>query len=161
MFPTMVVVKSLSKSYGIPGLRLGVLASADEALIARLRKVVAIWNINSIAEFYMQISEKYIPEYQEAVANIQRARETFMLALQEIPFLRVIPSCANYFMCELTGGWKAHDVCVALLDRYGILIKELNGKPGIQGEFIRIAVRDDADNRYLVEAMRQLAAQEA
>ena len=55
----LYVVKSISKSYGVPGLRLGVLASGDQDLIAALKKDVAIWNINSFAEFYMQIEEKY------------------------------------------------------------------------------------------------------
>ena len=55
----LFVMKSISKSYGVPGLRLGVLASGDLGVIARMKKDVAIWNINSFGEFYMQISEKY------------------------------------------------------------------------------------------------------
>lgn len=62
----MAVVKSISKSYGVPGLRLGVLASADKKLIAWIKKDVSIWNINSIAEFYMQIFGKYEQSYVRA-----------------------------------------------------------------------------------------------
>ena len=61
--PHMIVVKSISKSYGIPGLRLGVAASGDTDLIGQLKKDVAIWNINSFGEFYMQIEEKYRKDY--------------------------------------------------------------------------------------------------
>ncbi len=61
--PHMIVVKSISKSYGIPGLRLGVAASGDTDLIDMLKKDVAIWNINSFGEFYMQIEEKYRKDY--------------------------------------------------------------------------------------------------
>ena len=61
--PTLVVVKSISKSYGVPGLRLGVIASADHDMIGRLKKDVAIWNINSFGEFYMQIYSKYEKNY--------------------------------------------------------------------------------------------------
>ncbi|MCF0197632.1 MAG: aminotransferase class I/II-fold pyridoxal phosphate-dependent enzyme, partial [Bacteroidaceae bacterium] len=64
--PNLVVVKSISKSYGVPGLRLGVLASNDVALINRMKKDVAIWNINSFAEFYMQIFNKYEADYRLA-----------------------------------------------------------------------------------------------
>lgn len=51
----LYIMKSISKSYGVPGLRLGVLASSDKGLISKIKKEVSIWNINSFAEFYMQI----------------------------------------------------------------------------------------------------------
>ena len=54
-YPHMAVMKSISKSYGVPGLRLGILCSADKDLIARIKKEVSIWNLNSFAEFFMQI----------------------------------------------------------------------------------------------------------
>lgn len=57
--PHLVVIKSISKSYGVPGLRLGMAATSDMELINKMRKDVAIWNINSFAEFYMQIYGKY------------------------------------------------------------------------------------------------------
>ena len=58
-YPSMIVIKSISKSYGVPGIRLGLMVSADEMLISKMKKEIAIWNINSFAEFYMQIEEKY------------------------------------------------------------------------------------------------------
>lgn len=64
--PNLVVVKSISKSYGVPGLRLGILASSNLLLIDRVRKNVPIWNINSFAEFYMQIFNKYEQDYKQA-----------------------------------------------------------------------------------------------
>ena len=61
----LYVMKSISKSYGVPGLRLGILASGDTDMIAMLKKDVAIWNINSFGEFYMQIAEKYQKKWAE------------------------------------------------------------------------------------------------
>ena len=69
----MIVVKSISKSYGIPGLRLGVAASGDTDLIGQLKKDVAIWNINSFGEFYMQIEEKYRKDYASALTNFAQS----------------------------------------------------------------------------------------
>ncbi|MDE5796022.1 MAG: aminotransferase class I/II-fold pyridoxal phosphate-dependent enzyme, partial [Muribaculaceae bacterium] len=100
-FPTLCVMKSISKSYGVPGLRLGVLASANEALIARLKKNVAIWNINSFAEFYMQIYSKYEKDYIRSCERFREERAIFHAELSSIPYLRVIPSQANYFLCEV------------------------------------------------------------
>ena len=153
--PHLVVVKSISKSYGVPGLRLGVLASGDTALIAELKKEVAIWNINSFGEFYMQIYEKYHKDYLRACEQFREERKLFFEELQQIDFLRVIPSQANYFMCELVGGlYTSHELAVKLLTQFNILIKDCSGKSAFDGgEYIRIAVRDRKDNHYLVESL--------
>ena len=156
--PHLVVVKSISKSYGVPGLRLGVLASGDTALIAELKKEVAIWNINSFGEFYMQIYEKYHKEYLRACEQFREERKLFFEELQQIDFLRVIPSQANYFMCELVGDrYTSHELAVKLLTQSNILIKDCSGKSAFDGgEYIRIAVRDRKDNHYLVESLKAL-----
>lgn len=99
--PNLVVVKSISKSYGVPGLRLGVLASSNLLLIDRVRKNVPIWNINSFAEFYMQIFNKYEQDYKQACRLFIRERDRFYVDLQQIGYLRIIPSQANYFCVRL------------------------------------------------------------
>ena len=71
-YNNLIVVKSISKSFGVPGLRLGILASNDLQLIADMKKDVAIWNINSFAEFYMQIFENST-ERRRSVGKIQRS----------------------------------------------------------------------------------------
>lgn len=156
--PHLVVVKSISKSYGVPGIRLGVLASGNTEIIATIKKEVAIWNINSFGEFYMQIYEKYHKDYLLACKAFRKERKLFHEELQQIPFLRVIPSQANYFMCELVGGkYTSHELAVKLLVRYNILIKDCSGKSAFDGgEYIRIAVRDRNDNHRLVEALKEL-----
>ena len=156
--PHLVVVKSISKSYGVPGLRLGVLASGNTEIIATIKKEVAIWNINSFGEFYMQIYEKYHKEYLLACKAFREERKIFHEELQQIDYLRVIPSQANYFMCELVGGkYTSHELAVKLLTDYNILIKDCSGKSAFAGgEYIRIAVRDRNDNHRLVEALKEL-----
>lgn len=152
--PNLVVIKSISKSYGVPGLRLGVLASADEALISQVKKSVPIWNINSFAEYYMQIEEKYKKDYTAAMARFREARSRFAQELSALPGLRVLPSQANYFMCELTGGVTATALTTALLQD-NIFIKDLTSKVKEGTQFIRIAVRTEEENHALVEAMRK------
>ena len=78
-YPHMCVLKSISKSYGVPGLRLGILCSADTDLIARMKKQVSIWNINSFAEFFMQIYPKYRTDYQKACDSSSRPAPTLRL----------------------------------------------------------------------------------
>ena len=155
--PGLCVMKSISKSYGVPGLRLGVLASADEEIIVKIKKDVAIWNINSFAEFYMQIYGKYEKDYSRACDKFRQEREFFLKELQEIPFLRVIPSQANYFLCEITGdGFSAHELALKLMTEYDILIKDCTSKKGFPDgrHYIRVAIRDRKDNLKLKEALK-------
>lgn len=156
--PHLCVVKSISKSYGVPGFRLGVLASGNRELIARLKREVAIWNINSFGEFYMQIYEKYHKDYIDACRLFREERARFYEELQEVSMLRVIPSQANYFLCELTTTkFTATELAVRLLAKHDILIKDCSGKASFRGRnFIRLAVRDRKDNHKLVEALKTL-----
>ncbi len=155
--PHLTVVKSISKSYGVPGLRLGILATSDKGFIAKLKKDVAIWNINSLGEFYMQIFGKYEKHYQNACVQFMIERERFMAELSKFPFLRVLPSQANYFMCEVMSPYTSRGLAELLLEKHNILIKDCSGKKAMGGrKFIRIAVRDTADNDILVEALNQL-----
>ena len=155
-FPELVVMKSISKSYGVPGLRLGVLASSDDALVSRMKKDVAIWNINSFAEFYMQIFGKYESDYRKACKRFIAERERFRARLSEVPFLRTIPSQANYFLCEITGKFTARELTERLLSEEEILIKDCSTKFAFDGKnYIRLAVRDTADNDRLVEVLKK------
>lgn len=156
-YPSLCVMKSISKSYGVPGLRLGVLASADRKLIDRLRSDVSIWNINSFAEFYMQIFGKYEGDYRNACEKFRSERAAFHRELETVPFLRVIPSQANYFLCELTGGVTSYELTKTLLADYNIYIKDCSSKKGFPegAQYARIAVRGREDNDRLVEAMKE------
>jgi histidinol-phosphate/aromatic aminotransferase/cobyric acid decarboxylase-like protein len=156
-YPHLVVVKSISKSYGVPGLRLGIMASGDEQFISWLKKDVAIWNINSLGEFYMQIFGKYEKNYQQACVQFMNERRRFMNELSAVPFLRVLPSQANYFLCEVLPPYTSRQLTETLLEKHDILIKDCSGKNAMKGRnFIRIAVRDEKDNNALTEAMKNI-----
>ncbi len=156
-YPNLIVVKSISKSFGVPGLRLGVLASGDAKRIAVMKKDVAIWNINSFAEFYLQIFEKYQANYKEALEKFKTVREAFVKALEAVPNLRVLPSQANYVMCELTGKVTSTALAEILLDKYNILIKDLSSKKGFDGKsYVRLAVKKPEENELLVNALKEV-----
>ena len=153
--PNLIVVKSISKSYGVPGLRLGALASSDEELIAEMKKDVAIWNINSFAEFYLQIYEKYAKDYAKAIEKFKQTRAAYIKDLQALSGLRVLPTQANYVLCEVTSGVTSRKLAEDLLEE-NILIKDLSTKKGFDGKnYIRLAVRDEKDNAILVEALKR------
>lgn len=151
----LYVMKSISKSYGVPGLRLGILASGDVEIIAKLKKDVAIWNINSFAEFYMQIAEKYKKDYAIALEKFKEERSRYVAELSRIKGLRVIPSQANYIMAEVTTGMTAKELNRRLIISHNILIKNLVAKIHQDGrQYIRIAVKNTEENDKLLNALR-------
>lgn len=156
-YNSLIVIKSISKSFGVPGLRLGILATNDLQLISNMKKDVAIWNINSFAEFYLQIFEKYKSNYENALEKFKQVRREYEKMLAEISKIRVIPSQANYLMCELTGEMTSRELTEELLNEYNILIKDLSNKKGFSGKsYIRIAVKRPEENKKLVEAMKKI-----
>ena len=155
--PKLIVVKSISKSYGVPGLRLGIMASGNVELIATMKKDVAIWNINSFAEFYMQIFNKYERQYREACARFVEERQRFEKRLRLVPHLRVLPSQANFFTCVLEGIYTSTELTELLLSKYEILIKDGETKKGMHGtNTVRIAIRDSVDNDRLCDVLMEI-----
>ena len=155
-YDNLVVMKSISKSYGVPGLRLGVLASGNAELIKQIKNDVSIWNINSFAEFYMQIYGKYENDYKKGCGKFLHERNRLFTNLQSIPFLRVIPSQANYFLCEVLSPYTASELTSLLLKK-DILIKDCSTKKCFDGRnYIRIAIRGARDNDNLVESLKTL-----
>lgn len=159
-YPHMAVMKSISKSYGVPGLRLGILASADKDLIARIKKDVSIWNLNSFAEFFMQIYNKHEKDYQRACDKFVKERADFYEKLCQIPFFRVMPSQANYFLCEVLPPYTASEIVIYMLKQHNILTRDCSLKTGLDPnkQYMRIAVRNHEDNTRLVEGLRAITA---
>lgn len=151
----LFVMKSISKSYGVPGLRLGVLASGDVDAIKAIKQGVSIWNINSFAEFYLQIEEKYHKDYLSSLEKIKKERNRFFSLLSNMEGLRTIPSEANYIMVEIINGKKATEITKKLLSEYNILVKDLSMKIK-GGEYLRLAVRNTEDNNRLLIALKEV-----
>ena len=159
-YPQMVVMKSISKSYGVPGIRLGILCSADTELIGKMKKEVSIWNINSFAEYFMQIFNKYEKDYARACEKFIAERDDFERQLRQIGFLRVMPSQANYFLCEVLPPKDANGLVLTMLKRYNILMRDCSGKAGLDDkQYMRIAVRSHEDNVRLIAALKELDQQ--
>lgn len=155
-YPKMMVMKSISKSYGVPGLRLGVFVSANEEMIAKMKKEVSIWNINSFAEFYMQIFGKYEKEYKKACAQFIAEREQFKAELDTIPYLHVVPSQANYFLCEVTKKYTSAELTQKLIDN-DVIISNCGLKSNMAGkQLVRLAVRSREDNAKLISILKTL-----
>lgn len=156
MYDKLYVMKSISKSYGVPGFRLGILASSNQDMIAEIKRMVSIWNINSYGEFFMQILEKYKKDYAQSLVKIKESRENMIENLKQISCVEVYPSQANYVMCRLKGTEiSSKDLSVKLLNEH-IFIKDLTSKIEDGNQYIRLAVRTEEENQYLCEKMKEI-----
>ena len=107
----------------------------------------------------MQIFGKYEQDYSNACSKFITERKRFLSELQQIDFLRVIPSQANYFLCEIVKKYTSKELTRLLLKHYNILIKDCSTKSAFNSSnYIRIAIRDTNDNNALVNALKELLA---
>lgn len=122
-----------------------------------MKKDVTIWNINSFREFYMQITEKYRKDSEVSLEKIKKARRSLIQGIQENKALVAFPSQANYVMAEIVNGMSAKELTGRLLAKHDLLIKDLSSKiKRGDRQFIRLAVRDEADNEMLFAALREV-----
>lgn len=157
LYSHMLVMKSISKSYGVPGIRLGILCSADTTIISQIKRNVSIWNINSFCEFFMQIFTKYESDYKNACSRFIDERNDFEEKLRKISFLRVMPSQANFFLVEVLPPYRAEELVLRMLKDFNILMRDCSSKVGFDGrQYMRIAVRDHDDNSKLIKALKLL-----
>ena len=159
--PSLIVIKSVSKSYGVPGFRLGVAATGDESLAAKIRTALPVWNINSFGEFFFQIVDKYKSDYRASCDRIEEERDRFIRGLSELPGIRVYPSQANFVLCRFTGAISSRAITEILLNEHRIFVKDLTGKRGFTdgGKYLRFAVRNAVDNDRLIEGLRAIIVQ--
>lgn len=151
-FRHLVVVRSLGKSHGVAGLRLGVLASSNTGLLDRVRARLPVWNVSSPAEGFLQIVDDYHEEYVRACRAVAEERAVLGRSLTELGRGRALDSGANFVTFVLQGHVNSRDVAARMLRR-GVLVKDLSDKQGVECQALRLAVRSRDDNRRLVEVM--------
>lgn len=152
-YNNLIVIKSISKSYGVPALRLGVLASSDVNLLNQIKNYMQVWNINSFAEYFLQIYNLFSKSYNDACMKIYKERERFIQELSKIKTIKIYQSEANYIMIDLKT-INSYDFCVKMLNEYNILIKDLSTKNYFKNKnFIRIAIRNTEENNIVLNAI--------
>ena len=158
-FPNLVVVNSMSKAYGVPGLRLGYAVSGDSALVARLRSELPIWSVNSLAQCFLESFGAYGAQFVESCVDVRRATQALYRGLQTVPFLHPYPTHGNYVLCRTTPDLTGSEVTARLLDDFAILINDCSGKQGLDRRFFRIASRTAEENDALVRVFQAMATE--
>lgn len=160
-YPSLIVLRSLTKSWAIPGLRMGFLATSNPVWLAQLRKMQPPWSINSVTEAWAasNLTPGNHARLLAGLRELQEARLRFAARLGQIAGLLVCPSTCNFLLVEITEpSLDAHSI-YRELGRRGLLVRVCDSFYGMsRGRFIRLAVRTDAENNRLAEELEMICA---
>ena len=163
-YPNLAILKSMSKVYGICGLRIGYLVTANEALVQRVRDGLPIWNLNGFAEAFLRLAPLYRQEFAASCDQVRADRDVFYQELSGIPGLVVYRPEANFIFCRLPDDAPSGpEVTRRLFVEENIYIKHCQDKTMPESSrYVRIASRTRRENRALVDALqRVIGPQEA
>ena len=155
---SVIIVKSMSKDFGVAGLRAGYALMSSEKVNLLLDKGY-LWNSSGIAEYFFSLlaKPKFIESYEKIRRSFNEDIKQFGEELAKMKSYKIYPSQANYFLVELVSGIKSDEFSIALLSRYGIYIRSCSDKVGLQGEYIRVAVRSNRENKLILNALKELS----
>lgn len=156
--PHIWVLRSLTKFYAIPGLRLGYLVNGDERAVARMRERQMPWSINAFAALAGEIILQDSAYQQKTRQWLAEEGRRFYQQLRRLPGLTVYPGQANYLF--LRADMPGIDLQYALLQQH-ILIRSCANYPGLGAGYFRVAIRSAEENQRLISALRRIAGANA
>ena len=160
-FPNLVIVNSMSKAYGVPGLRLGYALSGDSAFMAKLRTELPIWSINSLAQFFLERMGEYQAQFVESCTQVREATQALYRGLQGVPWLDPYPTNGNYVLCRTSAELTGTGITERLFDEHQVLVNDCSGKNGLDARFFRIASKKAEANEMLVNTLSTMAPEGA
>ncbi len=161
-YPNLVIFKSMSKAYGICGIRIGYMLTANVEFLDQVRQGLHIWNINGFAEEFLRLVPQYKQKFKQSCIKVMEDRDHFYQELQTIPGMIVYQPDANFIFCRLPDhGLSAPEATKRLFIDHNIYIKHCAGKTMTESDrYVRIASRTQPENMCLVEALRNILAAE-
>jgi len=150
-----IVLRSMTKFYGIPGLRLGY-AIAAPPLIERLSSMGGPWSVNTLAQVAGVTALRDSDYGKRSVENITRLRAGLEQGLSRFPQLSVYPSSANFLLVEINSSMTSTELKERLMEKM-ILIRDCSSFTGLSNRFFRVAVRTEEENFRLLECLKEIA----
>lgn len=156
-FKNVIVIKSMSKDFGIAGVRSGY-AVMDEAKVLELLKNGYLWNSSGLSEYFFNLYRRrdFHEKYELVRKKYIKNTSDFIHKLGNISNIKVYPSKANFALIELIDGSTSADFVSKMLIKYGIYTRTGSDKIGLTGEFIRIAARTEEENQIILDALNDL-----
>ena len=157
-YPNLVVLKSLGKDHGAPGLRSGFAASGNPQRITLLRKNLPIWNISPLAELYTELLIKHRADYENARQRCIRATQQLCRDLAAIDGIKTFPTYSDFILFKLTNELTSGYLRDELLSRHGFYVRDCKHKMGLTDKFIRVGAHTEENNARLIDAIREVFA---
>jgi len=151
--PNLLILHSLSKTYGVPGLRLGYITGHPN-VIQLLRERRHPWAMNALS---IEAGKFLLKKGKPAVDNLDEyleETERFRTNLCDIEGLHVFETKTNYMLCELETV-KASALKFHLIHEHGMLIRDCSNFYGLSEYFFRVSTQDPEENDALVAAIRE------
>jgi threonine-phosphate decarboxylase len=155
-FPNLLIVRSMSKHCGVPGLRLGYCYTVNSELLQRLRHFVPTWNLNALAQYFLSLLPRTDQEYHAARKRLIEDVGCLHNDLTAIPHLDVYPTGANFVLFKITNGMTAADLQARLLTEYRMYVRDCSNKVGMDAFHVRVASQGRDKDAALVAALRTL-----
>lgn len=152
-FPNLIVVKSLGKSFGWHGVRLGYGVATPERAKCLLDSL-PFWNVNGLAAYVLKNAPQFRTEYLKSFAQVARDRSYMKSQLAEVEGLTVFPSKANFLYVELPSNISGRVLRDSLLARHGIMVRECSNKLGSSEQFLRLAVQTKSAVDRLISVLQ-------
>ena len=156
-FPNVIVIKSMSKDFGIAGIRAGY-AVMDKYKVSNLLKNGFLWNSSGLAEYFFRLykKESFIKEYEVARKKYITEAQLFFKELDSIKEIKVLPSMANFALIELLDGSTSAGFVSKMLIKYGVYTRTGSDKIGLSGEYVRIAGRTKKENQVIINSVKDM-----
>ena len=158
-FRNLLIVRSMSKNYGVPGLRLGFCYSRNRELLERLRRLVPTWHLNIIAEYFLTLLPTSDVAYRASLKRVTDDVRHLGEELSEVPGLFVYPTGSNFVLLRIDGGMTAAQLQARLLADHRMYVRDCSNKVGLDDRHVRIASQGRRLDARLVEALRELMAE--
>lgn len=155
-YSNLLIVRSMSKHCGVPGLRLGYCYSANLYVLNRLRRFMPTWNLNTLAQYFLSLLPATDAEYHDGRKRLIKDVRYLYHSLKEIPHIDVYPTGANFVLFKIRNGMTATQLQARLLSEHGMYVRDCSNKLGMDAFHIRVASQGREKDTRLVKALRCL-----
>lgn len=156
-FDNLIIVRSMSKHCGVPGLRLGYCYSGNQALVDRMRTALPTWNVNTLAEYYLSLLPDTDSEYHESRLHVLEDVRHLYAELQELQGFRPYPTGANFILIRVENGMTARELQLKLLQEYQLYVRDCSNKQGLDKYHIRVASQGRTKDQLLIDALTAIS----
>jgi len=156
-FSNLIIVRSMSKHCGVPGLRLGYCCTANTDFLKKIRAVLPVWNINTLAEYFLSQLKNTDKEYNIARKRVIDDVQDLYQQLKKIDGLEVYPTGSNFIFVKIKWGATAYQVQMQLLEEYGVYVRDCSNKVGLDKYHIRVASQGRKKDKFLIKALADIA----